>query len=352
MYGDYEFLDVASEVLRLTEPGVPGSPLGRVPQYGGGWGDLLPDAEVVQASVTDEAVDAYIVHLAAERGLSHGQMTDGLLRFTGGSRDPETLASAAIFLSEQCHGEAISLSDISAAERHAAAGRGHALPDGSYPVRNKRELHAAAVLAASGHGDAKSARALIRKRASELGVPLSSLPGFSRDDDGDKTRPEHDSRPVRRKPSPTKRKPTSYGRPEQDPNGPTQGGENGGGVDGAGGGGATAGWTSAPASTLALAARDDDTIEGLALRHPEFASHLAGVKTSGKAHPGRPRKIGTKSRAHVPELEDPSVDHQVSIDRYLVMVRGISTDKPHGANRSDGGPKPYKSPGPSGKPQD
>lgn len=40
-------------------------------------------------------------------------------------------------------------------------------------------MHSAAVLAASGHGDVKAARALIRKRARELGVDVSALPGFS-----------------------------------------------------------------------------------------------------------------------------------------------------------------------------
>jgi hypothetical protein len=34
------------------------------------------------------------------------------------------------------------------------------------------------VLAASGHGNVSAAKALIRKRAKDLGVELSSLPGF------------------------------------------------------------------------------------------------------------------------------------------------------------------------------
>jgi hypothetical protein len=39
-------------------------------------------------------------------------------------------------------------------------------------------LHAAAVLAASGHGDVAAAKALIRKRAKDLGVDVNTLPGF------------------------------------------------------------------------------------------------------------------------------------------------------------------------------
>jgi hypothetical protein len=65
-----------------------------------------------------------------------------------------------------------------AAGRKKAAASGHALPNGSYPIEDKKHLHSAAVLAASGHGDAEAAKALIRKRARELGVDVNSLPGF------------------------------------------------------------------------------------------------------------------------------------------------------------------------------
>jgi hypothetical protein len=71
--------------------------------------------------------------------------------------------------------------------RKKAAAAGHALPGGSYPIEDKKHLHSAAVLAASGHGDAAAAKALIRKRARELGVDVSTLPGFGqKDEDGEK----------------------------------------------------------------------------------------------------------------------------------------------------------------------
>jgi hypothetical protein len=71
--------------------------------------------------------------------------------------------------------------------RKKAAGSGHALPDGSYPIEDKKHLHSAAVLAASGHGKAGAAKALIRKRARELGVDVSTLPGFGQKaEDGEK----------------------------------------------------------------------------------------------------------------------------------------------------------------------
>jgi hypothetical protein len=72
--------------------------------------------------------------------------------------------------------------------RKKAAGAGHALPDGSYPIEDKKHLHSAAVLAASGHGNASAAKALIRKRARDLGVDVNSLPGFGseKEEDGEK----------------------------------------------------------------------------------------------------------------------------------------------------------------------
>jgi hypothetical protein len=74
-----------------------------------------------------------------------------------------------------------------AAGRKKAASSGHALPDGSYPIEDKKHLHSAAVLAASGHGNAGAAKTLIRKRARELGVDVKSLPGFGgTDEDNEK----------------------------------------------------------------------------------------------------------------------------------------------------------------------
>ena len=83
---------------------------------------------------------------------------------------------------------ALTLLDVSQADRDQAAKEGNALSDGSYPIRNASELHSAAVLAASHHGDFRAARKLIRKRASELGVTLSHLPGFASDGKGRKAK--------------------------------------------------------------------------------------------------------------------------------------------------------------------
>ena len=71
--------------------------------------------------------------------------------------------------------------DIPQAERDQAVKDNEAFPDGSYPIRDAHELHSAAVLAASGHGDAAAAKRLIRRRAKDLGVSLNHLPGMSED---------------------------------------------------------------------------------------------------------------------------------------------------------------------------
>lgn len=65
--------------------------------------------------------------------------------------------------------------DVSTAERHSLANQGHALSDGSYPIANAGDLGNAAHLASTGHGNVEGARALIARRAKELGVanPLS-----------------------------------------------------------------------------------------------------------------------------------------------------------------------------------
>jgi HK97 family phage prohead protease len=67
------------------------------------------------------------------------------------------------------------------AEREKLAKEGKALPDGSYPIVDKEDLENAATLAASGHGDVDAAKALIRKRAKELGVDVEGLPGFGKE---------------------------------------------------------------------------------------------------------------------------------------------------------------------------
>jgi HK97 family phage prohead protease len=79
---------------------------------------------------------------------------------------------------ERAAGYPFELLAVSAAERDKAKKAGNSLPDGSYPINNVHQLHAAAVLAASHHGDWKAAQALIRRRAKELGVDVTTLPGF------------------------------------------------------------------------------------------------------------------------------------------------------------------------------
>ena len=66
--------------------------------------------------------------------------------------------------------EVIAKAKHSAEDRRRLAEQGKALDDGSYPIADKEDLHSAAVLARSGHGDAAAAKRLIARRAKELGV--------------------------------------------------------------------------------------------------------------------------------------------------------------------------------------
>lgn len=72
---------------------------------------------------------------------------------------------------------------VSSAERKRLAEAGHALPDGSYPIDSTEDLHNAAILARSGHGDVAAAKRLIAKRAKELGVPNPLAHDMSKDAD-------------------------------------------------------------------------------------------------------------------------------------------------------------------------
>lgn len=55
-------------------------------------------------------------------------------------------------------------------QRMQSARRGHALDDGSYPIEDKEDLKNAITLCRSGHGDVAAAKALIKRRAKQLGA--------------------------------------------------------------------------------------------------------------------------------------------------------------------------------------
>ena len=63
-------------------------------------------------------------------------------------------------------------------ERDKAKRADNSLPDGSYPINSVKQLKAAAFLAATKHGDWKAAKVLIKRRAKELGVDVTTLQGF------------------------------------------------------------------------------------------------------------------------------------------------------------------------------
>lgn len=98
--------------------------------------------------------------------------------------------------------EAIYKRTFTADERRKAAAENHALPDGSYPIENTSDLDNAATLARSGHGQVAEAKALIRRRAKELGVnnPLDDGGGSATKADSDS---DADDMPPGKKPCPT-----------------------------------------------------------------------------------------------------------------------------------------------------
>lgn len=89
-----------------------------------------------------------------------------------------TLVSARAV--DEARGDEDRAAPVNTAKRKSLAAKGHALPDGSYPIPDVSHLHAAAVLAASHHGNWQAAKRLIRKRAKALGVDVSTLPGFGK----------------------------------------------------------------------------------------------------------------------------------------------------------------------------
>lgn len=62
--------------------------------------------------------------------------------------------------------------DVNAATRADYVKKGWALANASYPIGNASDLKNAITLAQSGHGDVTAAKALIRRRAKDLGVKL------------------------------------------------------------------------------------------------------------------------------------------------------------------------------------
>jgi hypothetical protein len=139
-------------------------------------------SDQLEPSDIDEAVS----ELALSAGWDFGETWQAVRERAGGERDPESLALAVAELYVDAQGEGLALPLTENSDQSQdVADKGNALPDGSYPIPDAEHLHAAAVLAASGHGDAEAARRLIRKRAGELGVSLDSLPGFGDDDSGD-----------------------------------------------------------------------------------------------------------------------------------------------------------------------
>lgn len=156
--------------------------------------DGVPMADVEWTPVGEQAIrDKRYLFFSPTYGKfedEHGTVHDDTLVGGGLTNKPHfsklpTLSLAApermVEAYERIYDNDLTELDVDADERKLALKEGNSLPDGSYPIRNTAQLHAAAILAASGHGDVQGARKLITRRAKELGVQLTSLPGFGSD---------------------------------------------------------------------------------------------------------------------------------------------------------------------------
>lgn len=88
----------------------------------------------------------------------------------GDADDGEPIYKATVSKEAQSLADYVLKRKFSSARRKELASEGKALEDGSYPIENESDLHNAAVLARSGHGDVAAAKRLIARRAKELGV--------------------------------------------------------------------------------------------------------------------------------------------------------------------------------------
>lgn len=270
------------------------------------------------------------------------------LALTGGEQVLDSLAAATVQLAgmEPREIQALALSsDVSAAERQALAKKGWALKDGSYPIGNVRHLHSAAVMAATGHGDVRSARKLIRKRAAELGVNVASLPGMSSGDDEDlREDGERDQGKRRRRGR----------RPFSDH-----------GTDGQGGDMDTGGPSGDVAASRALMRRGDGSLTTIALTgaqeyelglsaddedddHSYYVGLAAGEFGSRPAAaPFRVHDVGTVADGDPADSRSAAEIARLLNDPKNAHIFG---EKPSGSSTSSK-PTPYRDPGPSGKPQ-
>jgi len=304
------------------------------------FGEAALTDEQADYTVTYDEVDRAIVELAGQRGVTYSQAWDQVRVLAAGENDTEALASAVVELARLPEGETVvALTGFSAAERMLLAKRGHALPDGSYPIPDKSHLHPAAVLAASGHGDHVSARKLIKKRARDFGVDHTKLPGFG---------------------------PASTGGSE------SLGSGGGSGEGPSGGGGAAmsvhqrlrrAGLTDDDIVRLAAGEADDDMVQLARSAAADDEDTLSRIVRENPrmfkptTHPVG--KVTTKTRAHSTGEDPTDREHprdggvvHPEVERYLRMA----DDQASGRERPSGSvqvhrPRADRWPGPAGKPQ-
>lgn len=187
-------------VLRAFSVGISGAKIVKDPKAPGG---RIVDGEFVEVSLVDRPANSSCkVDLVSKMEDGSAHFTDILVKaedegedcgtckgtgkiMDGNRQCPDCGGSGKMEMSDETKAVEIAVykKDYSDAERKEMADKGHALPDGSYPIGNSEDLHNAYVLAASGHGNVSGAKSLIARRAKELGV---SNPFEGKDDDATK----------------------------------------------------------------------------------------------------------------------------------------------------------------------
>jgi hypothetical protein len=121
---------------------------------------IINEAQEIKAGAYGESCDVDLLNSAASM----------VRMWIGRESEPDEGSPMGLLMAAAKAAGDVGKGGPSKAERDKAADEGNALPDGSYPIRNAKELHSAAVLARSGHGDAAAAKRLIARRSKELGV--------------------------------------------------------------------------------------------------------------------------------------------------------------------------------------
>ena len=292
--------------------------------------------------------------LTGRVGLSY----EDVCTLTSGYSDPAVALGALAQQVEREEAELLELA-VSAEERDRSAdkGKGWALPGGAFPIADAKHLAIAKGDYAAGRHAGHPAhvvKAHINNAAKRLG-----LPGLD-DEDGDED--EADREVARRKPRTARHytKPVQVVRRGQYATGEGGGPEGGAGPSGGDGAAMTARRVAVRTAhgyqTLALTGDQADElgmtggdtrskVDRIAARNPELLELASGI---GPMEFGDLPEVHDTGSSRDPSEQDTRSTEEIA--RLLAEAAGMFAEKPHGSVNTYQ-PTPYRSPDPSGKPQ-